>query len=83
MLVEEYVPVAGWKQSPDKFVGDPKDYKDSEYLKNLKETFLKGEYPLLCPLRKADDARGMESKRIRENKTWEQKGGDWNKINDI
>ena len=26
--------------TPDKFVGDPKDYKDSEYLKNLKETVL-------------------------------------------
>lgn len=69
--------------TPDKFVGDPKDYKDSKYLKDLKETFLKGEYPSTCHRCKADDARGMESKRIRENKTWEQKGGNWSKINDI
>jgi len=65
--------------TPDKFKGDPKDYKNSDYLKNLKQTFLKGEYPTTCHRCKADDHRGMESKRVRENKSWEDNGGDWNK----
>lgn len=66
--------------TPDKFLGNPKDYKNSNYLKNLKQTFLKGEYPATCYRCKADDNKGMESKRVRENKTWENQGGDWNKV---
>ena len=66
--------------TPDKFLGNPKDYKNSNYLKNLKQTFLKGEYPATCYRCKADDLKGMESKRVRENKTWENQGGDWNKV---
>ena len=73
-----------WMQSitDDKFFGDPNDYADSDYLKEKKEQFLKGEYPNACSRCKHDSEKGMQSKRDRENLEWTTKGGDWNKINE-
>jgi len=73
-----------WMQSitPDKFFGSPKEYKNSDYLKEIKNTFLKGEYPDICERCKHDDGKGLESKRTRENKAWTDLGGDWNSIDD-
>ena len=71
-----------WMESitDDKFKGDPKDYADSEYLKEKKATFLRGEYPPTCHRCKNDDAKGLTSKRARENKTWEDQGGNWDQV---
>ena len=64
----------------DKFKGDPKDYINSDYLKEKKEQFLKGEYPESCHRCKNDDAKGMQSKRDRENQAWTAQGGNWNTL---
>jgi sulfatase maturation enzyme AslB (radical SAM superfamily) len=71
-----------WMQaiSDDKFFGSPNDYQESEYLKEIKTKFLKGEYPESCSRCQHDDLKGLQSKRYRENKTWEVNGGDWNDI---
>lgn len=74
-----------WMQAitPNKFRGNPAEYKDSKYLKDTKAAFLRGEYPDICARCKHDDARGMQTKRTRENRAWEEEqGGDWNKIDE-
>ena len=68
--------------TPEKFLGDPKEYRDSEYLKNFKQRFKDGEYPDACWRCKHDDSKRLESKRVRENKSWEDAGGDWDKVED-
>lgn len=67
----------------NKFIGDPKDYRDSQYLKDFKQQFLDGKYPDACHRCKHDDAKGLESKRFRENKAWTDMGGDWNNIENL
>ena len=71
-----------WMESitQDKFMGDPKDYATSDYLKEKKQQFLKGEYPESCHRCMNDDKKGMQSKRVRENLEWTHKGGDWNSL---
>lgn len=64
----------------DKFIGDPKDYANSNYLEEKKSQFLKGEYPDSCHRCKNDDAKGMQSKRERENLAWTKQGGNWNNL---
>jgi len=64
----------------DKFKGDPKDYANSEYLKEKKQQFLRGEYPDSCHRCKNDDNKGMQSKRDRENRSWTEQGGNWNSL---
>lgn len=64
----------------DKFVGDPKDYATSDYLKEKKQQFLNGEYPESCHRCMNDDKKGMQSKRVRENIEWTHKGGDWSSL---
>ena len=73
-----------WMQAitPDKFHGSPAEYKDSKYLNDMKEAFLRGEYPDICSRCKHDDERGMQTKRTRENKSWQDTGGDWNKLDE-
>ena len=71
-----------WMESitADKFMGDPKDYAKSDYLKEKKQQFLNGQYPLSCHRCMNDDKKGMQSKRVRENMEWTHKGGDWNSL---
>lgn len=61
----------------DKFWGNPADYKDSEYLKNIKDLFLNGEYHKACNRCSYHDKQGLNSKRNRENANWIRKGGSW------
>lgn len=65
-----------------KFLGDPKEYKSSEYLKEIKQTFLNGEYPSTCHRCKQDDRENLISKRKRENAEWESKNNNWNYLQD-
>ena len=68
----------------DKFIGDPKDYKNSKYLNTVKEQFLNGEYPNTCSRCKLNDTTGMQSKRVRENTEWEKNpSNNWNKIDEL
>lgn len=60
-----------------KYWGDPKDYKNSEYLKNMKNLFLNGKYHESCSRCEWHDKRNMSSKRKRENINWVRKGGSW------
>ena len=71
-----------WMESitPDKFMGDPKDYATSDYLKEKKQQFLNGQYPLSCHRCMNDDKKGMQSKRVRENREWTHNGGDWSSL---
>lgn len=71
-----------WMESitQDKFMGNPKDYATSDYLKKKKQQFLNGEYPESCHRCMNDDKKGMQSKRVRENIEWTNKGGDWNSL---
>lgn len=66
----------------DKFFGNPADYKDSDYLKEKKEQFLKGEYPDSCSRCMQDDKQNLISKRIRENRQWLHNGNSWNNLPD-
>jgi hypothetical protein len=54
----------------DKFAGAAKDYKDSEYLKTVKQTFLDGEFPSSCSRCKSEEGAGIKSKRHRQNQNY-------------
>lgn len=64
----------------DKFFGNPKDYYNSNYLKEKKEQFLKGNYPDSCFRCMQDDEQNLVSKRVRENHQWISKGNSWNNL---
>ena len=48
--------------TPEKFLGDPKEYRDSEYQKNFKQRFKDGEYPDACWRCKHDDSKDWKVK---------------------
>lgn len=60
--------------------GDPKDYFDSEYLQNIKDTMNSGNWHSECVRCKREEELGITSKRIRSNKEWERSG---NSLNDL
>jgi len=64
----------------EKYRGSAKDYKKSEYLKNLKNQFLNGKWPKECAKCEKQEAMGNNSKRIRENHLWLQKNKDWDSL---
>jgi hypothetical protein len=61
----------------DVFRGPLSEYTNSDYLKKIKESFLKGEYPSECKKCKWNDEKNITSKRIIENKKWEKLGNQW------
>lgn len=59
-----------WMDNTDVFRDKLKKYENSEYLKNIKQKFLDGEYPDTCKRCKWNDENGLISKRQRANKTY-------------
>lgn len=53
---------------------DPKDYFNSEYLQDIKDTMNSGEWHSECARCKREEEFGIISKRIRSNKEWESSG---------
>lgn len=72
-----------WMNLEDMYTGDVNDYKNSDYLKKLKNQFLQGEWPKACSRCQISEENGLDSKRIRENYQWENnQKGDWNQLPD-
>lgn len=59
-----------WMDNTENYRGDISKYESSEYLKTVKDKFLKGEYPKSCGRCEWNDRNGFMSKRTRENDSW-------------
>lgn len=70
-----------WMTMDHTFNGKVSDYKNSKYLSEIKEDFINGRYPLGCKRCKWNDEKGFNSKRLRENKRWQDQGNDWELYN--
>lgn len=66
----------------DTFKGPLSEYRTSDYLKNIKDGFLKGKYPPECKKCQWNDEKGITSKRLVENKKWENLGNKWESYDD-
>lgn len=66
-----------------RFWGDPKDYWNSEYIKNHKDLMEKGIWPTECKRCKNEENIGHESKRIRENRNWQNRGYSLDDLQDV
>lgn len=62
-----------WMDGTHLYRGSIDDYETSEYLAEMKQQFLDGEYPATCRRCHWNDENGMVSKRQRENKKWLEK----------
>jgi len=59
-----------WMNNVENYRGDISFYESSDYLKEIKNKFLNGEYPKSCSRCAWNDERGLISKRVRENNNW-------------
>jgi len=59
-----------WMDNTENYRGDISKYESSDYLKAVKDKFLKGEYPKSCGRCEWNDNNGFMSKRTRENSSW-------------
>lgn len=62
-----------WMDRYSKYQGPAEGYKDSDYLKQIKQDFLEGRYPATCKKCEWNDKSGLVSKRTRENDAWFKK----------
>lgn len=62
-----------WMDGTHLYRGSIDDYETSDYLAEMKQQFLDGEYPSTCRRCQWNDENGMVSKRQRENKKWLEK----------
>ena len=61
----------------EKYHGDLDNYWKSEYVKKHKDMMSRGEWPEECIRCQKEEEIGVESKRIRENRVWLNKGNRW------
>ena len=61
----------------EKYHGDLDNYWESAYVKKHKDMMSKGEWPEECIRCQKEEEIGHESKRIRENRVWLNKGNHW------